>query len=268
MKYKLIVSDFDDTIVGDDQIIPSTTVDAIHDYISRGGKFVLSTGRMISAILPHARKLGLHGEVIGYQGSVVADIDTGNFTYEEAVPYEYALEVAEFLEARDIYFHIYENDTFVIKEETEFSKAYRQFTFLPPKIVDKNLSDYIREKHLSPTKILLINYPERVPELLKLIGEKFSDKLLVNSSKRFLVEIVRKETDKGTALVSLAKRLGIDIEEVIAVGDGLNDIPMLLKAGLAVTVQNASSAVKEVANVIAPDCHHEPIKWIIENYCN
>ncbi len=266
MKYKLIVSDFDDTLAGDDQYVPESTVRAIQDYIARGGKFVLSTGRMISAILPHARRLGLHGEILGYQGSVVADIDSGKFLYEDSIPYEYALEVAEFLEERGIYYHIYEDDTFVIEKETEFSLEYRKFTFLPPKIVGVKLSEYMRSKHLSPTKILLINHPERIPELLELVGNAFGEKMLVNSSKRFIVEVVKKGTDKGTGLVALAKRAGVPLDEVIAVGDGLNDIPMLNVAGLPITVENACQTVKEVAKVVAPDCHHEPIKWVIENF--
>ena len=79
MKYKLIVSDFDDTLVDDNQIIDEETIRAIKDYESRGGKFVFCTGRMISAIIPHAKKIGLKGEIIGYQGAVVADIESGKF---------------------------------------------------------------------------------------------------------------------------------------------------------------------------------------------
>ena len=135
MKYKLIVSDFDDTMVDDAQVVSEATIQAIRDYENRGGKFVFCTGRMISAILPHARKLGLKGEIIGYQGAVVADIESGKFLVEHAIPYEKAMKVAEYLENRGLYYHVYEDDTFVIKEENEFSQGYRYFTFKEPKIV-------------------------------------------------------------------------------------------------------------------------------------
>ena len=88
MKYKLVASDFDDTMVDDNLKIGEKTKRAVKEYVEKGGKFVLCTGRMISAILPYARELGLHGEVVGYQGTVIADIDTGKFIKEDKMPYE------------------------------------------------------------------------------------------------------------------------------------------------------------------------------------
>ena len=86
MKYKLVASDFDDTMVDDSLVIGEKTKSAIKTYIEKGGRFLLCTGRMISAILPYARELGLHGEIVGYQGTVIADIDSGKFLSEDKVP--------------------------------------------------------------------------------------------------------------------------------------------------------------------------------------
>lgn len=267
MKYKLIVSDFDDTIIDDNQIIEESTIKAIHDFEDRGGKFVLCTGRMISAIIPHAKKMGLHGEIIGYQGGVVADIDSGKFLIEHALPFDKALKVARFLEEKGLYFQLYENDTFVIKEENAYSDLYRKFTFLPPIVVNENLSDYMLKKGLSPTKILLINEPENIPSILDMLIENFGNELLINSSKRFIIEIVSLGINKGTAVAELAERLCIKEDETITVGDGLNDIPMLSFGGLKVAVGNANPKLKAIADVIAPTCREEPIRWIIENHC-
>ena len=66
MKYKMIACDFDDTLSDSASFASEKNREAITEYVARGGKFVLSTGRMISAIIPHAKYLGLHGEVIGY----------------------------------------------------------------------------------------------------------------------------------------------------------------------------------------------------------
>ena len=87
LKYRMVASDFDDTMVDDTQIIDEATKKAVSDYIARGGRFVLCTGRMISSILPYARELGLHGEVVGYQGTVIADIDSEKFLEEDSVPF-------------------------------------------------------------------------------------------------------------------------------------------------------------------------------------
>lgn len=267
MKYKLIVSDFDDTLVDDTQVVSPLTISAIRDFEARGGRFVLCTGRMISAIIPHAKKMGLSGDIIGYQGAVVADIESGKFKVEHAIEMEDALKVAEFLEERGLYFQLYQDDTFVIKEENEFSDLYRGFTFLPPKIVGEELSSYIKRTSLSPTKILIINKPERIPSILDMVAKEFGDILLVNSSKRFMVEIVPKGIDKGSALRELACNLNVPIDEVIAVGDGLNDIPMLCSGAYPIAVANAHPKLKECAKDIAPSCTEDAITWIIEKYC-
>ena len=266
MKYKLIVSDFDDTLVDDNQIIDEETIRAIKDYESRGGKFVFCTGRMISAIIPHAKKIGLKGEIIGYQGAVVADIESGKFLVEHAIPHEKAMMVGKYLENRGLYYHVYQDDTFVIKEETVFSQGYRYFTFKEPMIVGENLTDYMARTGLSPTKILIINDPKKIPDILKEMQEQFGDILLVNSSKRFIVEIVPLDIDKGSAVIELAERLGIPIDNVITVGDGLNDIPMLSCGAHGIAVENACPELKAVAKDIAPHCTDKPLKWIIEKY--
>ena len=90
--------------------------------------------------------------------------------------------------------------------------------------------------------------------------------LLVNSSKRFIVEIVPLDIDKGSAVKELAERLGVRLDEVITIGDGLNDIPMLSCGAFGIAVENANPKAKEVAKVIAPSCTEEPIKWVIERY--
>lgn len=266
MKYKLIVSDFDDTIVDDSQQIDANTIKKIHDYQAMGGKFVLCTGRMISAIIPHAKKMGLKGEIIGYQGAVVADIESGRFLVEHAIPFKKAMKVAKYLEERGLYYQLYQDDTFVIEKENDYSRLYRKFTYREPIIVNEPLISYMEREKLSPTKILLINDPENIPIILEELEREFGDILLVNSSKRFIIEIVPLGIDKGSAVKDIARSYKIPLDEVIVVGDGLNDIPMFTCGAFGIAVENANPKLKEVAKAIAPPCTGEPIKWIIEEF--
>lgn len=77
INYGLIVSDFDGTLIDDNQQILPEVREAIEKYIAAGGVFAVCTGRMLSSILPRVRELGLKGLVIAYQGTVIADIETG-----------------------------------------------------------------------------------------------------------------------------------------------------------------------------------------------
>ena len=78
INYKLIVSDFDGTLIDDNQQIPQKVVNAINEYVACGGIFAVCTGRMLRSILPRVRELGLKGLVIANQGAVIADIESGN----------------------------------------------------------------------------------------------------------------------------------------------------------------------------------------------
>lgn len=69
MKYKFIACDYDDTLLPKSGVISDFTKDTIREYIARGGRFAICTGRMFRSIVKIAREFGLHGEIISYQGS-------------------------------------------------------------------------------------------------------------------------------------------------------------------------------------------------------
>ena len=73
---KLIVSDFDGTLLTGNQIIPDSVRSAINEYVACGGIFAVCTGRMLRSILPRVRELGLKGLVVAYQGTVIAEIES------------------------------------------------------------------------------------------------------------------------------------------------------------------------------------------------
>ena len=265
MKYKLVASDFDDTMVDDNLKIGEKTKRAVKEYVEKGGKFVLCTGRMISAILPYARELGLHGEVVGYQGTVIADIDTGKFIKEDKMPYETAVRLLNFAEELGVQAQYYYRDTFVIKEENELSRMYAKYSFAPPLIVGMDPKEYLIHNKISPTKVLYLVPPERVKEIIAAVNDRFPDEVLANTSKKFVVELVKKGIDKGVAMAYLGEKYGIPKEETVCIGDSLNDVAMLKYAGLAVVVENGSDEAKAYADVIAPPSDRDAVAWVLEN---
>ncbi len=265
LKYRMVASDFDDTMVDDTQIIDEATKKAVAAYIAKGGRFVLCTGRMISSILPYARELGLHGEVVGYQGTVIADIDSGKFLEEDSVPFETALKLIEFAEERGIYYQYYYKDTFVIEKESDVSREYAKYAIMPPLVTGINTKEYLIANRISPTKLLYIADAEAVRALIKEINARFGDEVLANTSKKFVVELVKKGIDKGVAMKKLGEKYGIPAEETICIGDSLNDLAMLKYAGLSVAVENASDEAKAAADVICPACNAGGVAWVLNN---
>ena len=80
------------------------------------------------------------------------------------------------------------------------------------------------------------------------------------------MEIVDVHCSKATALEMLAKKYGIKQEEVIAIGDGFNDLPMIEWAGLGIAMENASETVKECADEVTASNDEDGVALVIEKY--
>ncbi|MBQ7164247.1 MAG: HAD-IIB family hydrolase, partial [Clostridia bacterium] len=97
--------------------------------------------------------------------------------------------------------------------------------------------------------------------------EKFGGRLVFNSSNTLLIEAVSAGCTKAEAVAFVAERNGIKREEVICIGDSLNDASMVGWAGLGVAVGNATFDLKEVADIITVSCDEDAVGKIIREYC-
>ena len=87
VKYKLVCSDLDDTLIGKSGEVTEKTKEAVRAYVERGGMFRIVTGRMTVGALPICRDLGLHGELASYQGAIISDVDTGEVYRKTVIPF-------------------------------------------------------------------------------------------------------------------------------------------------------------------------------------
>ena len=98
--------------------------------------------------------------------------------------------------------------------------------------------------------------------LVKKIGDKYE----VTYSAAVLVEVSPKGDDKGEALKFLAEHYGIPIDKTVAIGDNLNDLPMIEAAGTGVAVMNATEELKEYADDVCPSCDEGGVAHVIKKY--
>lgn len=81
--------------------------------------------------------------------------------------------------------------------------------------------------------------------------------------------MVHPSVNKAHGLDMAVQHLGINREEVLAIGDGGNDIEMIRWAGMGVAMKNSADAVKEAADTVTPeDNDHDGAAWVIEQYLN
>lgn len=269
MKYKMIVSDFDGTIYRSDYTISDNTKDAISKYVSKGGKMVIATGRLFSAIKPHAEKLDLKGEVITYQGSGVFDIESGDLMYQRDIPCELAAQVLEFMYNNDKYTCIpmmFYDDKCYVDKPSEFVTAFTNIVRVDATFAGVRLDEYILREGIIPRKILALVVPKEAQEFIAMLRENFGALFNINQSGPPLVEMVNIEASKGNAVAWLAEKYGIAREEIICIGDAENDNSMLQFAGLGVAVGNAMDITKAVADYITDTNDNDGVAKVIEKF--
>lgn len=257
IKYPLILSDFDGTLVKSDGTISEFSKSTIQEYIHNGGIFAISTGRMPAGILPRVKELGLTGFVCCAQGSIIIDVESNDVILQGEIPNDVAVQVCKKMEEMGLHIHVYNLWEYYSNMDDEALKMYESIVKTKAKVVlDKPISQYVQETGLQPIKILAMVAPtdnERVR--IELEAQNFAGCSVTRSSV-YLVEVGNANYSKGTSLEFLSKKYKIPMENTIAVGDQVNDLSMIEKAGLGLAVQNADDALKAKA-VVLKDTHDE-----------
>lgn len=266
MKYKMVCSDLDGTLLVSGGEPCDGLKEGIKEYEKRGGKFVVVTGRMTAGALPICKMLDLKGELITYQGAIISDIESGKIVFEKTIPYEKAAEIGRFIEENGWYYQTYIDNTFYTEKPDDFTKFYGKISYANYEKTDGKLSDFLLKTKVNVPKLLIKDDPKNIPEILRKVREKFGNDYMTNVSNPSLVEIIDKSVGKGLAVKSLAEKYGIKREEVLCIGDSENDLTMIEYAGLGVCVKNGSEILKKNADFITPKtCEENAVLWAIEN---
>lgn len=267
INYRLIVSDFDGTLVRHDGAICEENKRAIAKYVANGGAFAISTGRLHYGILDRAKELGLKGLVACCQGAIIVDIESGKHVQEHIIPHETTLAICKKMEELGLHYHVYDYEDYYCNKDDDalrfYENAVRKKAIC---ITDKPLSEYVQEKKIGTYKVLAVVDPKENEKLYKEIEQMQFPDCALTKSANYLIEVVNAKSSKGTAIEFLTNYYGVPLEKTIAVGDQWNDLPMIEKAGLGIAVQNADEKLKERALVCSLTNEQGAIAEVIEKY--
>ncbi len=250
INYPLIVSDFDGTLVNADGTITKENKDAIERYLAAGGVFAISTGRLPAGILPRAKELGLSGILCCCQGAIILDIQTQEVLSCGAMPQTSAVAACKKMETLGLHIHAYDMWKYYSNADDGALRLYERATGTKATVIDIPMSEFLEKNGLCPYKLLAMVEPKRCDEVRALLQAQGFEGCEVTKSANYLVEITQKKYSKGTAVEFLANRYGIPLERTIAIGDQLNDTPMIEKAGLGIAVANADEGLKSRAKLV------------------
>ena len=266
MKYKLFISDFDGTLARSDGSVSQRTKEAIARYTAAGGVFAVCTGRMLCSILPRLKELGIEsGLVVAYQGAVIADIKSGKLLKNEGFALEDALMVLRLLEEDGRHIHVYADDRFYCNRDDEFLHIYENICGVKGEVIEEPLSDMVASKHMNVTKILSITSPDERKDVREKLSRKLGEKFYVTTSSEWFVEAMPAGQSKASAVDFLGEYYGVPKDEIAAIGDQLNDLPMIERAGGKFTVENGEAELK-IGAIAVPSNDDDGVAFAIENY--
>ncbi len=258
----LIALDMDGTILSSSGELTSRTKNAIRAAAICGIPVVIATGRMYPSALPILREINITAPCVFYNGAIVRDPVSGETLRERGLGNVLTAEILSYYREEGWYIQIYCDDRLYVKDSSDpRSRFYESIS----KITPVSLGDKFWDFDVDSTKLLGIALDE---ENFVLMSEKtrsrFGNRVYTATSWGSFVEITHPDVNKAKGLAIIAEKLGIDRKDILAIGDGVNDIEMIAWAGHGVAMGNASDSVKDAADEITADNNNDGAAVVIE----
>jgi len=266
--YKLLVLDIDGTLLDKNGVISAEDRNALARVCDLGLPVSLSTGRVAQACLGIISQLSLDSYHIFFDGALVSNPNHGKEIYVQPIDKTVVKQTIEFAHLNGINLEFYSANHYFVERETWASDIRRDFYRTPPIVVD--FSKLWRKEKLIKGVLTLLSPEEKArAELLYL---QFKDALSFSLTKTpaypevDFINMLAPNVSKGEALPALASHLGISLTEIIAVGDGPNDISLLSSAGLAIAMGDAPDELKAVADYVTLDVDHSGVAAAVNKF--
>ncbi len=266
MKYKILVLDLDGTLTNKKKEITEHTRETLIRAQEAGVKIVLASGRPTYGIMPLARQLELdkyEGYILAYNGGQIIDCKTGELMYENVLDpavYPYLYECAKSNGFQILSY----KDEYIISENAD--DQYVQHEAFLNRMPSKTVENFLDVINFPVAKCLIVGDPEPLAQLEPVMKKELESKMNVFRSEPFFLELVPKGIDKARCLAVLLEELGMTPDEMMACGDGFNDLSMIEYAGLGVAMANAQEVVRQAANYITLSNEEDGVAHAVEKF--
>jgi Cof subfamily protein (haloacid dehalogenase superfamily) len=263
---RLLALDLDDTLLRSDLTVSFHTRNVLKRVENNGIAVVLASGRIPAAMDRFARQLGLNkrpGYLICNNGTIIQESHTGKVVFEAHLSPETALIAYDLANAEGFPVQIYEGSLMYISRKNEFADYDQKLTGLKQVVPD----DFRVKVRDGCCKLLIPGDPIILRPLENLFRSYIGDDVTLFTSKPYFLEILPSGVDKGSALAKVAEIIGVRQEEVMAVGDSMNDEAMIRWAGYGVAMANGDERLKESACLVTGRTNDEDgVADLIDRY--
>lgn len=285
--YKLIAIDLDGTLLNSYGIVSEKNKQALIEANKKGAEIVIASGRSTNSVKNIANDLGICNYIICGNGSLIYDLQHEEIIYDKFIDKKKALQIIEICEQNSIYYNIYTENMVIAKSLNNNVLFYHQENANKPdskktKInLVQNIYDYVDK--LQNQNILKITISDNDNIIFNGIIRKLreirdidvldvahmSRKMIKSGTEEvsleyYYTEITSKNVDKWYAIEYLIDKLNINKEDIMTIGDNVNDKLMIENAGCGVVMGNSAPYIKEIADMVVADNNQDGVAQAVE----
>jgi Cof subfamily protein (haloacid dehalogenase superfamily) len=265
--YKLLILDVDGTLIGHGAYPSPRVAAAIAAAKEKGVGVVLGTGRATEACYHLFRQLKLDGLHIVFDGAAVIDWPSNDIIFLQALPPRAAQHLIELSREHDLFLEIYAHDFYFIEKNGLLAKHQQEKLQIKPLVTD--LMSLINRIKIVKAQLLAVDPEEKrradliTQEMKKLCKMSWS---LDPTNNIHFGNAISRFVSKGGALRDVLDYQGISADQVIAVGDSFNDLPVFEVVGTKIAMGHSPSSLRQLADWVAPTVEEDGVAVAIEKF--
>lgn len=268
---RLVIADMDGTLLTSGKLITARTKEAVRSLTRAGKVFTVCTGRIPSMAVSYMKELALTIPVVAANGAVIRDPLEEKPIFEKAIPRESARHIISYCMERQLDCSVLTLGISYFTSNSARMERFHNYNRIAksrgqPQMILQNL----QKRPPGPTeetidKILIDEPDAKRYEAAGRFLESISG-IQVTRSDQWLWDISAAGVSKGTGLGFLKEYLGLKAEEVCALGDYDNDVPMLAQAGFPVAMKNGCDTIKSKAFYVTASNDEDGVAAVIETF--
>lgn len=265
--YKIIFLDIDGTLTDSNKKITARTKNALLRAADKGIIICIASGRPEPGVRYSSQELELSrngGYILPFNGAIVKKADTGEIVISDTLTMDAVREAYNISRSFGLNIITYKNGEIITEcEPDKYIELESRINNMPV----RRVISFLDEVDFEPVKCLITGEPEIAEKAEEAACEALEGKANVFRSEKFFVEVMPEGIDKARSIEKLITKLGIKREEVIACGDGFNDVSMIKYAGLGVAMCNGCEPAKAAADYITDNSNdNDGIAEVIEKF--
>ena len=287
--YKLVAIDLDGTMLNHYGEISQKTKEIIKKCIKKGVEIVIASGRPMDSIKTIAEEMGIKGYFIAGNGALVYDMQKDEIIYKNYMKKEKVLEIIKICEENSIAYNVY-TDKVILTTNLKFNVLYYYKENLKKEETKKtnisiveNMYNYVKNmKEENFLKVTICDENDTIfHSIVKKIKElneinvlevaHMSRKTIKQGTEEipieyYYTEVSASQVDKWNAIEFLIRKLGFKQEEIMAVGDNINDKRMIENAGMGIAMKMSTPEIVTIAKDVTDTNDNDGVAKALEKY--